>query len=249
MKYFIDFEASQYTQEIISIGCVSETGETFYSLVNTKHPVGKFVSSLTGLNQNDVRTAPIPDVVFTAFYQWINKTNPSKRPVSFICYGNADTGFALNTLKHIKLSYDAQCILSLIALNLTDYSETVKQAFGLTKHISLIKVAQYYSNNADLVQTHNALDDAKMLKYVYDSLQNNMPINIAAFPEYMSQVERYNSNNEFEEVFYGMEPAIHWLINHQGMSKDTKISTVATRIKNSSDQKKPYCGFYWVIKN
>ena len=110
-------------------------------------------------------------------------------------------------------------------------------------------MAQYYSNNTDLIQTHNALDDAKMLKYVYDSLQNNMPINIAAFPEYMSQVERYNSNNEFEEVFYGMEPAIHWLINHQGMSKDTKISTVATRIKNSSDQKKPYCGFYWVIKN
>lgn len=248
MKYFIDFEASQYTQEIISVGCVSETGETFYSLVNTKHPVGKFVSSLTGLNQDDIKLAPKPDVVFTAFYQWIVKTNPTNRPIQFICYGNADTGFAINTLKHITLSYQAQCILSIIALSLTDYSETVKTAFGLTKHISLLKVAQYFSN-VELIQNHNALDDAKLLKFVYDNVQTNMPFDTAAFPEYMSQVERYNLDHQFEEVFYGMEPAIKWIMEYQSMPSDTKISQVASRIKNSSDQKKPYCGFYWVLKN
>ncbi len=248
MQYFIDFEASQYTQEIISIGCVAETGQTFYSLVYTKHPVGKFVSSLTGLNQDDINLAPKPDVVFTAFAQWIEQTNTTKRPIKFICYGNADTGFALNTLRHIVLSYQAQSVLSVIALNLVDYSEIVKTTFGLTKHISLIKVAQFF-NGTEMAQTHNALDDAKLLKYVYDNVQNNVPINIVAFPEYMAQVERYNKNHEFEEIFYGMEAAIKWIINQQGMPSGTKTSQIAARIKNSSDQKKPYCGFYWVIKN
>ena len=249
MKYFIDFEASQYTQEIISIGCVAETGETFYSLVHTNRPVGKFVSSLTGLTQEDVAKAPKPDVIFTVFYQWLEKTNPTKRPITFICYGNADTGFALNTLKRITMSFSAQCALSLIALNLVDYSETVKSAFGLSKHISLLKVLQYYKHDDTLVQTHNALDDALMLKEVYENLQKHTPIDIVAFPEYMAQIERYNSNHEFEEVFYGMEPAIEWIKEHQGMPGDTKTSQIATRIKNSSEQKKQYCGFYWVIKN
>ena len=248
MKYFIDFEASQYTQEIISVGCVAETGETFYSLVHTNRPVGKFVSNLTGLTQADIDTAPKPDVVFTAFAQWIDKTNTAKRPVQFLCYGNADTTFALNTLKHIALSFSAQSILSIIAVNLVDYSENVKTAFGLSKHISLLKVAQFYRGNDSIEQTHNALDDAKMLKYVYDNMSTNAPIDIVAFPEYMAQVERYNSNHEFEEVFYGMEPAIQWLIKYQGMS-NVKTQRVASQIKNSSDQKKTYCGFYWVLKN
>lgn len=248
MKYFIDFEASQYTQEIISIGCVSETGEQFYSLVNTKRPIGKFVSSLTGLNQEEIQAAPKPDVVFTAFAQWIDKTNITKRPVQFFCYGNADTGFALNTLKHIQTSYSAQSILSLIALNLSDYAETVKKAFGLSKHISLIKVAQYFRQDDTLTQNHNALDDALLLKYVYDKMQTNIALDIVAFPEYMAQVERYNANHDFEDVFYGMESAIEWIIKYQNMPSDTKISQIANRIKNSSDQKKQYCGFYWVIK-
>lgn len=248
MKYFIDFEASQYTQEIIAIGCVTESGETFYSLVHTNRPIGKFVSSLTSLTQEEIDSAPKPDVVFTAFAQWIQKTNTTQRPIQFICYGNADTTFALNTLKRIALSFSAQSILSVIALNLVDYSENIKTIFGLSKHISLLKVAQYYSGNYSMEQTHNALDDALMLKYVYDSVSNHAPIDIAAFPEYMAQVERYNSNHELEEIFYGIEPAIQWLIKYQGMT-NAKSQKIANQIKNSSDQKKPYCGFYWVLKN
>ena len=248
MKYFIDFEASQYTQEIIAIGCVAETGETFYSLVHTNRPVGKFVSSLTGLTQADIDSAPKPDVVFTAFAQWIQKTNTTQRPIKFLCYGNADTVFALNTLKHIALSFSAQSILSVIALNLIDYSETVKSAFGLSKHIALLKVAQYYSGDSNMTQNHNALEDAKMLKYVYENMSANAPIDITAFPEYMAQVERYNTNQELEETFYGMESAIQWLVKYQHMT-NVKPQRIAAQIKNSSDQKKTYCGFYWVLKN
>lgn len=36
MKYFIDFEATQFSREIISIGCIREDGQTFYALVAPK---------------------------------------------------------------------------------------------------------------------------------------------------------------------------------------------------------------------
>ena len=34
MNYFIDFEATQFSNDIISIGCIDENGEEFYSLIN-----------------------------------------------------------------------------------------------------------------------------------------------------------------------------------------------------------------------
>ena len=36
MKYYIDFEAAKYVEEIISVGAVREDGKTFYSLVKPK---------------------------------------------------------------------------------------------------------------------------------------------------------------------------------------------------------------------
>ena len=50
MRYFIDFEASQFAEEIISVGCVDESGRSFYSLVRPKKPkkVTDFITKLTG---------------------------------------------------------------------------------------------------------------------------------------------------------------------------------------------------------
>ena len=33
MNFYIDFEANQFSDRIISIGCVSESNKTFYTLV------------------------------------------------------------------------------------------------------------------------------------------------------------------------------------------------------------------------
>ena len=44
MKYFIDFEATQFSNEIISVGCVREDGKEFYSLVRPeKRKLTKFI--------------------------------------------------------------------------------------------------------------------------------------------------------------------------------------------------------------
>jgi DNA polymerase III epsilon subunit-like protein len=53
MKYFIDFEATQYNHEIISVGCIREDGKTFYSLVKPKklNSLTKFITELTGITK------------------------------------------------------------------------------------------------------------------------------------------------------------------------------------------------------
>ena len=64
MKYFIDFEAMQFSNYIISVGCVREDGKEFYSLVHTpEHTnknVSKFITDLTGITTEMVEAAPSP---------------------------------------------------------------------------------------------------------------------------------------------------------------------------------------------
>ena len=70
MNYYIDFEATQYNQEIISIGCVREDGKTFYSLIKPKKlkNVTKFISKLTGITKDKLKNAKTSDEVFRDFF-------------------------------------------------------------------------------------------------------------------------------------------------------------------------------------
>ena len=74
MKYFIDFEAMQFSNYIISVGCVREDGKEFYSLVhtpeNTKKNVSKFITDLTGITTEMVSDAPSPEEVFNKFFDF-----------------------------------------------------------------------------------------------------------------------------------------------------------------------------------
>ena len=164
MKYFIDLEATQFSNEIISIGCVREDGETFYSLVNvSKNKMTNFITELTGITKEDVSTAPSSDEVFTKFYDWLI---PDESKVQFFCYGNADLGFIRKNLNKAT-TVKAQMALSVLALHLVDYSKCVERHFGLIKSISLKKVLAYYRQVAEVEQNHNALEDALFLKEIY----------------------------------------------------------------------------------
>ena len=69
MKYYIDFEATQYTHEIISVGCVREDGETFKSYVKVKDAKGnvktqEVVTGFSdGVNVEIVEGLEVGDVV------------------------------------------------------------------------------------------------------------------------------------------------------------------------------------------
>ena len=181
MKYFIDLEATQFSNEIISIGCVREDGETFYSLVNVaKNKMTNFITELTGITKEDVSTAPSSDEVFTKFYDWLV---PDESKVQFFCYGNADLGFIRRNLNKAT-TVKAQMALSVLALHLVDYSKCVERHFGLIKSIGLKKVIAYYRQVEEVEQNHNALEDALFLKEIYDRINEEAEIVDCPFPGY-----------------------------------------------------------------
>lgn len=243
---YIDFEASQYTQEIISVGAVTDDGQEFYSLVKTDHKVGNFVSGLTGIQQIDVDIAATPDNVFDELFCWLQKVFPKNDKIQFICYGNSDIGFAVNTLRNLRKSMNAQAVLSMIICNMVDYSEYVKAFFGLSKYVSLLKVAQYYSNG-EATQDHNALNDARLLKYIYNKIQEGAPLVDNPFEEYMEKIEVYDTENNLVETFYGMISAVKWVKEITHMPKESQRKRIKNKILAAAQQKQTYCGFNWVV--
>ena len=90
MKYYIDFEASEDRCEIISIGCVREDGEEFYSLVHSDDPITPRIEEITGLSQKDIDGAPKAREVFESFFDWCSRDESFPE---FVNYGSKDIEF------------------------------------------------------------------------------------------------------------------------------------------------------------
>lgn len=160
MIYYLDLEATQFTNEIISIGCIREDGATFSSLVKPKHKVTKFITALTGITKEMADSAPTPSEVFRAFGEWTQLTMFGD---IFYVYGDSDKLFLKDTARRCddKIAVN---IINHIKDNLYDYSKDVNLFFG-TKTVGLKKVVSYIKNE-EIVQKHDALEDAEMLKEV-----------------------------------------------------------------------------------
>ena len=75
MNYYIDFEATQFKHKIISIGCVSDNGKTFQTLVKpvNKAKVDNFITELTGITKSMLENAPTADEAFNKFEANVKK--------------------------------------------------------------------------------------------------------------------------------------------------------------------------------
>ena len=60
MNFYVDFEATQFSERIISFGCVAEDGESFCSLVQplSNWKITSFITELTGITDDMVKDAP-----------------------------------------------------------------------------------------------------------------------------------------------------------------------------------------------
>lgn len=170
MKFFVDFEATQYTEEIIQIGCVCENGKTFNTYVRPAkdHKVGKFVKELTHITDEMLAEAPDADMAFANFYIWVSE-NSNYEPAEYYCYGDSDPRFLVKTAKYMKKFMPHMFAMSL-ANSLKDYSNEVKQFF-MSGPISLFRVFSLIEKDPE-EQKHNALEDALMLKEVVNRLHN-----------------------------------------------------------------------------
>lgn len=264
MKYFIDFEATQYSNEIISIGCVDKNGREFYSLVQP-HKMEKltdFITELTGITVQDLESAPTVNEAFSNFYNWLDKS----KKVKFFVYGDGDKTFVKNTLKYATDFY-AQCALGLIRSNLINFSKEVDSHFLINRDISLIKIVEYYRGEK-IYQKHNALDDAHYLKEIYENMRNDV-VNECPFPDY--QIDTTAKKEKKKEInpkyiykveavrgnismtFPSYKKAADWvmqvLIPKNSVITDKTKSRVCNNIKNAIEHDTLYCGFKWYLHN
>ena len=170
MNYFIDFEATQFSEEIISVGCIREDGETFYALVApVKGKITPFITNLTGITAEMLETAFSAEQVFESFYDWAFSN--SEIIPNFYVWGNSDYSFIQHTCRKTN-SLKARMALGYIAGSMQNYAKVCKKYLRwATDNHSLLKTLQKFNPEAE--QNHNALDDAVMLKQVYDFMNEN----------------------------------------------------------------------------
>lgn len=251
MNYFIDFEATQFSNAIISIGCKAEDGREFYSLVRTSHKITSFITDLTGITKEDIAAAPTPEIVFAALYDWCKDDHPH-----FLCYGTGDKEFVKSNFRDCK-EFKAAAMLSYLYADLEDYAPIVKRHFGLCKPIGLNKVYNYCAKEQN-EQKHNALEDAYMLYRVYCYIQKHDKEEHNIFPEYEPEgmktpvyIVYREQNGVTLNTFCSLNAAVKWCFDNL-MDKhelgSTKVKTVARGIKQACKYHKTYRGFNWRLE-
>lgn len=173
MKYFMDFEATQFDGFIISIGCVSEHGVQFRSLV--RPPIGgkvnSFITNLTGITNEMLAAAPTADEAFTNFFDFIRLTNKDGNAPEYYCYGENDVDFIKHTMRHMT-EITSYTFAQALCANLIDYSKDVKTFFVSPHRIALRKVYNLIQEE-ETEQRHDALEDAMMLAEVVSKMKKN----------------------------------------------------------------------------
>lgn len=186
MNFYLDFEATRFSNRIISIGCVAGTGETFETYVNPgdKKKVDKFITELTGITNEMLADAPNADVAFNMLYDFIEANSDGEAPAYYV-YGNSDVDFINSTLRHMSDTQACVCAQA-IAGNLIDYASVVKKFFVAKSDLALRKVYMLIQEQKELVQKHDALEDARMLEtvvaHLYDKCKPEDKETILAMP-------------------------------------------------------------------
>lgn len=234
MKYFLDFESTQHAQRIISIGCVSEKGESFYTLVKLagKDKVSKFITELTGITEAELEEKGVPaDEAFEALFNFIDSTREGQIP-EYYCYGDSDKKFCLNTIKYMQNLKSISLVMAL-GTGMIDFSCQVKSFFKLNSPFGLRRLYCFF-NDEDTQQSHNALEDAKMLACVVDKF-NQCKIEDA---EEIENIPSNHAKNESKApILFVQWPADKWAADTgaKGNTEWRYMAVAGTRKKYFND--------------
>ena len=234
MNFYLDFEATRFSNRIISIGCVAGTGETFETYVKPgdKKKVDKFITELTGITNEMLAEAPDADTAFKMLYDFIEANSDGEAPAYYV-YGNSDAEFINSTLRHMSDTQACVCAQA-IAGNLIDYASVVKKFFVAKSDLALRKVYMLIQEQKELVQKHDALEDARMLEtvvsHLYDKCKPEDKETILAMPSQPRPqtgkkapaiFQKWNSQPKWEAKTGADES--HWMLKcvdqHSGQAK------------------------------
>lgn len=171
MKIYLDLEANAVTNEVISIGMVTENGDEFYSLVRPHTKLDRKIKELTHISQEDADAAPSLEVVMQAVRRFLCIATPLDEIV-FIHYGMSDIDF-LHASQTFAERESTKVILQYIINRCENVDKYVPQHFGRdTIGLRSAYLTMRLSSNEPAIQNHNALEDAQMLKYVWENIDD-----------------------------------------------------------------------------
>lgn len=269
MKIFVDFEATQFSEEIISIGAVREDGETFYSLcAPVDGKITPFITNLTGITAEMVKDAMSPNEVFYEFYKWVFNYTPDPE---FYTWGETDISFLRHTFKRCDF-FNSKLIIGWMCGGIIDYSKKFCKMIG-RKHCKLINA--YKCINPEAEQTHNSLDDAVMLKEIYNICQDGnearrifkdliypSPDEVVALSGTAPKWSKMNypigticmiaeKSAPATRVFDSRDDAINYVIEtyqNLPMNEEKALirrNTIAAGLKKATNNNKKWYGFLW----
>ena len=246
MNFYLDFEATQFSNRIISIGCTNERGATFKTLVKPNNgKVNNFITELTGITEEMLEDAPNPDEAFNAFAKWAYINSENTRP-KYYCYGNSDGDFIDATIRTMS-DFKAISFAASVKALLVDYSTVVKD-YLCVGQVALKKVVALIDNSDEAVQRHDALEDAEMLRKVVENLRTKCtPADVEKLKSIKSTPKPKNKKNA-PAIFVSWpnKPSNKFLV-------DTLADETNYVIKCESDSNVKYFDSFdtatlWVIK-
>ena len=179
MNVYIDLEATQFGKEIISFGAVAENGSEFYTLVKPKNlnKITKFITKLTGLTPEMYsEDTPNIDTVIKQFMSWCNKQDEKVR---FFSFGNFD-----------KVLFEAESErypnnegLKRLAKKLCNLCVVSGKILYRSTSTPGLKTVYKEVTGKEIIQTHNALDDAKMLMEIHKHIIDTPIEELISFEE------------------------------------------------------------------
>lgn len=181
INIFIDLEATgKKNTEITSLGAVClETGDCFYSLCKPNSRIEPIVARLTGIKDIDLNEAPDSALLSQNFSDWVNlaKSNAHldrKSAVRFYCYDSFDKLILQNERNKYRKGSAAYSIYGYIINNLIDIAPYVRwfatTDVAYSTQPGLKAMFNKYVSNEDNYTEHNSLDDAKILRDLWITL-------------------------------------------------------------------------------
>ena len=230
MNFYLDFEATQFSNEIISIGCVADNGARFSCFVkpHDKKKLTKFITELTGITQEMLNCDGVSaNEAFLNFYKFVKENNEPGSVPTYYCYGSNDKDFIKHTVQHMT-NFEAIIFASSVQALLIDYSNTVKN-YLFNRGLTLKKLVALIRHVDEVEQCHDALDDALMLKECFEGLDTLDRNAFAPIP--IIRTVEVSKNSEFAQAF-------QQLVDENGLLEPVKLQGVNLTVQEKDYLKK-----------
>ena len=166
MDFYLDFEATQFSERVIAIGCTNMGTMNFDILcrpVEDKAKITKFITGLTGITQEQIDAAESTEGAFRYLMRRMQEAAAEENdygPHFYHAYSDSDKKFLQRSAEDVKDQEVKEFMLKL-AESLIDDSKYARQYFH-AKTIGLHRALKYFFPDIP-DQDHNPLHDAQML--------------------------------------------------------------------------------------